>query len=61
MEEHCRETSNWLTVAAMSGGLLAFRAGLAPFRHAQRWKRAEFVANEWKPGVDPGRRAAHLA
>jgi hypothetical protein len=39
---------NWLTLAAMIGGLGAFLAGLFQYRHAQRWKRAEFVANEMK-------------
>jgi hypothetical protein len=42
------ETGNWLTMAALSGGFLAFLAGLVQYRHAQRWKRAEFVANEMK-------------
>jgi hypothetical protein len=42
------ETGNWLTLAALSGGCLAFLAGLVQYRHAQRWKRAEFVANEMK-------------
>src|SRR6266436_4813731 len=42
------ETGNWLTLAALSGGLVAFFAGLFQYRRAQRWKRAEFVANEMK-------------
>ena len=42
------ETGNWFTLAALSGGCLAFLAGLVQYRHAQRWKRAEFVANEMK-------------
>jgi hypothetical protein len=42
------ETGHWLTLAAMSGGLVAFLGGLMQYRRAQRWKRAEFVANEMK-------------
>jgi hypothetical protein len=39
---------NWLTLATLSGGLIAFLVGLIQYRHAQRWRRAEFVANEMK-------------
>jgi hypothetical protein len=42
------ETGQWLTLAAMTGGLVAFLGGLMQYRRAQRWKRAEFVANEMK-------------
>ena len=42
------ETAHWLTLAAMTGGLVAFLGGLMQYRRAQRWKRAEFVANEMK-------------
>ena len=42
------ETAHWLTLAAMSGGLVAFLGGLMQYLRAQRWKRAEFVANEMK-------------
>ena len=42
------DTGNWITLAAMSGGLMAFLAGLMQYRRAQRWKRAEFVAGEVK-------------
>jgi hypothetical protein len=42
------ETGVWVTLAAMSGGLFAFLAGLMQYRQAQRWKRAELVANEMK-------------
>ena len=42
------QSSEWLALAAMSGGLCAFLGGLMQYRQAQRWKRAEFVANEMK-------------
>src|ERR1041385_5454237 len=42
------EPGNWLTLAAMCGGFGAFLGGLMQYRRAQRWKRAEFVANEMK-------------
>jgi hypothetical protein len=42
------ETTHWLTLAALMGGLVAFLGGLVQYRRAQRWKRAEFVASEIK-------------
>jgi len=55
------ETGNWITLAAMIGGLIAFLAGLMQYRRAQRWKRAEFVAGEMKEfKADPWVRNALL-
>jgi len=55
------ETGNWITLAAMSGALIAFLAGLMQYRRAQRWKRAEFVAGEMKEfKADPWVRNALL-
>ena len=55
------DTGNWITLAAMSGGLIAFLAGLTQYRRAQRWKRAEFVAGEMKEfKADPWVRNALL-
>jgi hypothetical protein len=42
------EAHFWLTLGAMIGGAVAFIAGLMQYRQAQRWKRAEFVANEMR-------------
>ncbi len=38
----------WISLAAVAGGTAAFITGLIQYRQAQRWKRAEFVANEIK-------------
>jgi hypothetical protein len=37
-----------ISLIALGGGGIAFLVGLLQYRHAQRWKRAEFVANEIK-------------
>jgi len=38
----------WISLVAVAGGAAAFITGLVQYRQAQRWKRAEFVANELK-------------
>jgi hypothetical protein len=42
------ELSHWLSLGTVMAALLAFLAGLIQYKHAQRWKRAEFVAKEIK-------------
>jgi hypothetical protein len=45
MELQLRE---WIAVGTVVAAAIAFLAGLVQYRHAQRWKRAEFVAKEIK-------------
>jgi hypothetical protein len=42
------EPENWLALAGLIAGVVAFGAGLRQYRDGQRWKRAEFAASETK-------------
>jgi hypothetical protein len=39
---------DYLKIMALLGASIAFGVGLFQYRRAQRWKRAEFLANEMK-------------
>lgn len=39
---------DYLKILALLGASIAFCVGLFQYRKAQRWKRAEFLANEMK-------------
>ena len=40
--------SEWISIVGVVSGLIAFIAGLSQYMKAQKWKRAEFVAAEFK-------------
>ena len=42
------EESDWIAIFALLFAVLGFVVGLFQYRKAQRWKIAEFVANEFK-------------
>lgn len=42
------DANNWIALAGLTSGTIAFGVGLAQYRMAQRWKRAEFAAREFK-------------
>jgi len=42
------ETRDWVALGTAAAAFVAFLAGLVQYRHAQRWKRSEFVAREVK-------------
>src|SRR4051812_8365932 len=42
------ELGHWISLGTAGAALIAFIVGLIQYRHAQRWKRAEFVAKEIK-------------
>src|SRR5437763_11822396 len=55
------ELGHWISLGTAVAALIAFIVGLAQYRHAQRWKRAEFVAKEIKElKSDPAIRNALL-
>ena len=43
---------HWLKLAALVGAAVAFFVGLAQYRKAQQWRRAEWVAQEMKSLFD---------
>ena len=56
------ETKDWVSLLAVVVGGLTFAVGLWQYGKAQRWKRAEFVANlSQRSGIELGTRPQQVA